>query len=198
MFDLAEIQAVYYMVAATGVLVAAGYYVFTMRVNQRSMKTTLETRQAQFMNQISDEINSVENRAIVFELATMEWKDWADFEEKYGSTGNIEAAARRTSLIGKLDNLGWLLKNGFLDPEWVHSQFHGTVTPIWLKFKPWVMQMRTVFKSPTMYVGLEYLGEKILEIERVKAPEAILPTDIKDFDLADKTNLGAPKETNTP
>jgi hypothetical protein len=36
--DLAEIQAAYYMVAATGVLVAAVYYVMTLRTTQRNMK----------------------------------------------------------------------------------------------------------------------------------------------------------------
>ena len=51
MVDLAEIQAAYYMVAATGVLVAAIYYIYNMRTSQRIMKTTLETRQMQmFMN----------------------------------------------------------------------------------------------------------------------------------------------------
>jgi hypothetical protein len=40
MDDLPEIQAAYYMLAAKGVLVAAAYYVLTMR-------TTLETRQIQ-------------------------------------------------------------------------------------------------------------------------------------------------------
>jgi Flp pilus assembly protein TadB len=47
--DLAEIQAAYYMVAATGVLVAAGYYVLNMRAMQRSSKQTLDTRQAQLL-----------------------------------------------------------------------------------------------------------------------------------------------------
>jgi len=46
MVDLAEIQAAYYMVAATGVLVAAIYYVVTLRTTQRNMKANLETRQA--------------------------------------------------------------------------------------------------------------------------------------------------------
>jgi len=68
MVDLTEIQAAYYMVAATGVIVAAIYYVYNMRINQRGMKTNLETKQSQFMSQISDEINSVENWKIVWEL----------------------------------------------------------------------------------------------------------------------------------
>ena len=36
MVDLAEIQAAYYMVAATGVLVAAIYYVYNMRAAERN------------------------------------------------------------------------------------------------------------------------------------------------------------------
>jgi hypothetical protein len=47
MVDLAEIQAAYYMVAATGVLVAAVYYVMTIRTTQRNLKENLETRQTQ-------------------------------------------------------------------------------------------------------------------------------------------------------
>ena len=44
MVDLAEIQAVYYLVAATGVLVAAIYYISNMRISQRNMKNTLDPR----------------------------------------------------------------------------------------------------------------------------------------------------------
>jgi len=52
MVDLAEIQAAYYMVAATGVLVAAIYYMMTLRTTQRNMKMNLETRQAQLLMSI--------------------------------------------------------------------------------------------------------------------------------------------------
>jgi hypothetical protein len=38
MVDLAEIQAAYYMVAATGVLVAAGYYVLNMSARDAEIK----------------------------------------------------------------------------------------------------------------------------------------------------------------
>ncbi len=45
MVSIDEIQAAYYMVAATGVLIAAIYYVY-------NLKTTLQTRQAQLFMQI--------------------------------------------------------------------------------------------------------------------------------------------------
>ena len=51
MVDLALLQSVSYIAGALGVGVAAIYYVMTLRVTQRSMKNTLETRQIQmFMN----------------------------------------------------------------------------------------------------------------------------------------------------
>lgn len=166
---------------------AAIYYILTIRTNQRNLKMNLETRQSQFMSQISDELNSVENWKIVWELLAMEWTDWADFEKKYGSTGNPEAASRRFSLFGKFENVGWLLKNGMLDPEWVQSQFHANVTMVWLKFEPQIMQMRKAMRSPTIFIGFEYLGRKILEIEKIKAPEAVLPTDLKETNIS-RTN----------
>jgi hypothetical protein len=45
MVDLGEIQAAYYMVAATGVLVAAGYYIFTLRINMRTQELALKAQQ---------------------------------------------------------------------------------------------------------------------------------------------------------
>jgi len=44
MVSFEEIQAAYYMVAATGVLVAAVYYILNMRVAQKTSKQTLDTR----------------------------------------------------------------------------------------------------------------------------------------------------------
>jgi hypothetical protein len=63
-----EIQAAYYMVAATGVLVAAIFYILNLRISQRNQELmlkaqeqsaraqqqTLETRQAQLHMQLSD------------------------------------------------------------------------------------------------------------------------------------------------
>jgi len=179
-----DVQTIGVLVTAASVSIAAIYYMLTLKTNQRNLSMNLETRQSQFMSQISDEINSLENWKIAWELLGMEWTDWEDFEKKYGSSGNPEAAARRFSLFSKLDNVGWLLKNGMLDPEWVHSQFHMNVTMLWLKFEPQIIQMRKAMRSPTILMGFEHLGRKILEIEKVKAPDALLPTNLKDTNIS--------------
>jgi hypothetical protein len=56
--DLALLQSVSYIAGALGVCVAAAYYVYNMRTNQKTMKTTLETRQAQLLMQIYDRVNN--------------------------------------------------------------------------------------------------------------------------------------------
>jgi len=184
---LVDAQTVGVLVTAASVSLAAIYYSLTLRTNQRNIKMNLETRQSQFMSQISDEINSVESWETIFELLAMEWTDWEDFEKRYGSSGNPESAARRLALFGKLENVGWLLKNGVLEPEWVYRQFHMNVSMVWLKFEPQIMQMRKSFHSPTVFIGFEYLGRKILEIDKVKVPDAVIPTDLKSMDIS-RTN----------
>ena len=44
MVDLAEIQAAYYMVAATGVLVAAVFYILNIRISQRNQELMLKAQ----------------------------------------------------------------------------------------------------------------------------------------------------------
>ena len=41
-------------------------------------------------------------------------------------------------------------------------------------------------RSPTIYIGFEYLGRKLVEIERIKAPDAVLPTSTKGTDISGK------------
>ena len=45
MVDLSEIQAAYYMVAATGVLVAAIYYVYNMKAIRKTQELALKSQE---------------------------------------------------------------------------------------------------------------------------------------------------------
>ena len=90
MVTMEEIQAAYYMVAATGVLVAAGYYVL-------NMKATLETRRIGVIENMMNNMTSYEGNRNLIELLNYEWTDYEDFEKKYGSDNNADAAAKRYS-----------------------------------------------------------------------------------------------------
>ena len=133
MVDLAEIQAAYYMVAATGVLVAAVFYILNLRVSQRNMKVTLETRQAQFWMQLSLTITE-ENIEKFIEMMKWDWKDYENFEQKYGTENNPKAAAQRLKLWTSFDLIGLYLRQGLLDREVVYRQMGSYVLWVGMKF----------------------------------------------------------------
>ena len=84
MVGFEEIQAAYYMVAATGVLVAAIYYVMNLRAQKTNMKATLDTRQAQLLMQIYQRFSETDfMRKWVYTIYIMNYSDIDDFDQKY-------------------------------------------------------------------------------------------------------------------
>jgi hypothetical protein len=78
MVSFEEIQAAYYTVAATGVLVAAVYYILNMRAMQMTSKQTLETRQAQLFMGVYQGINK--DMALALRKIAIDVKGWDDFD----------------------------------------------------------------------------------------------------------------------
>jgi hypothetical protein len=73
MVDLALLQSVSYIAGAFGVCIAAIFYVLNLRISQRNMKQTLETRKLQFVTNIASQLNSEEGHRRYNELMNMEW-----------------------------------------------------------------------------------------------------------------------------
>jgi len=118
------------MVAATGVLVAAGYYVLNMRATQRNMKTTLDTRQAQLYMAIYQDLTSTETIDKFIKILNMQFKDFDEYEKKYGSDINPEFFTVRYSYVQKMNSLGWLVKQGLIDATWIYELYGWNI--IWL------------------------------------------------------------------
>ncbi len=174
MVDLAEIQAAYYMVAATGVLVAAVYYVMTLRAQQTNMKQTLETRQAQFMMQLNESMTNVEVYKNWIELMNMEWTDLDDFERKWGSGCNLDAAAKRISLWWRYGNLGQLLRRDLVDRDWLYRAFGNMVLQQWFKWEPIIMRIRKLFNDPQYGAEFEYLAKEMIKMDEQKGIKRII------------------------
>ena len=122
MVDLAEIQAAYYMVAATGVLIAAIFYILNLRVGQKNQalmlkaqEQTLETRKLQFIQGTTQNLLNEEGMKRYGELMNMEWRDYGDFERKYGSDYNLDNYAKRTTIIMYYTMLGACLREKLID-----------------------------------------------------------------------------------
>jgi hypothetical protein len=199
MVDLALLQSVSYIAGALGVCVAAAYYVMNLRLSQKNQELTLktqelalktqqqnlETRQAQLYMNIFDSLLSVNTIKDDYELMEYKWKDYDDFENKYGPKNDLDGTAKRQSLHSRLDNVGWLVKCGVVDPEWAYNQIGGLVLFHWVKFKPIFFEERRRDGWPNYYENFEYLAgvcdsigrNKGLSSEVVKGHTKWIPED---------------------
>ena len=100
MVDLAEIQTAYYMVAATGVLIAVVFYILNMRETTRNRRMALT-------NSLMQNFTSEEGSRRWMELMLMEWKDFDDFRERYDSSVNPDNFAKRNYIYNTCDMLGY-------------------------------------------------------------------------------------------
>jgi len=88
MVSIEEIQAAYYMVAATGVLVAAVFYVLNLRETTKNRRITLT-------NTMMQPFMSEEGNRLFIDLVNMKWSDLDDFMLRYDSKTNPENYAKR-------------------------------------------------------------------------------------------------------
>jgi len=161
MVDLAEIQAAYYMVAATGVLVAALYYIYNVRTNQKTARTTLETRQTQLFMQL---FAQYDNRDFMIDYAKiayeMEYENLTDWLKKYGPNEAREYYASWTRVGRFFDGVGILVRKGLIDVDLVIEELRELILFSWDKMRPWVIEVRAEMKSPHTWENFEYLAEE--------------------------------------
>ena len=157
MVDLAEIQTAYYMVAATGVLVAAGYYIVNLR-------ETIRNRRITFANTSIQTFLSEEGVLRWLEIANMQWKDFDDFVKKYDSTVNKELAAKRLSFRNTCEALGYQYRSGAIDFDTLYNVGGPYVMSCWLKFKPIIERYRKWEWADEMYSNWEFLAEKMEKV----------------------------------
>ena len=91
------------MLAATSIVIAASYYILTLR-------NTRLTRQAQLFNQVYQTFSTTELHRNYMELLNYEWKDYEDFERKYGSNTNLDSYSKRASLWLWFNGMGLLMQ----------------------------------------------------------------------------------------
>ena len=169
MVDLALLQSVSYIAGALGVCVAATYYILNLRVSQRNQELalkaqqqTLETRQAQFFMQMRQQLNNEDAMRRWIKLMNMEWKDYDEYEKKYGTDSNPEMAATRLGTLYEWNGVGYLLRKGVIDRDSAYALCNGvTGTWLWNKFEPTIKEMRIRYNMPDAFSDLEYMAKEI-------------------------------------
>jgi hypothetical protein len=108
-----------------------------------------------------------------FELLSMEWKDYDDFEKKYGSDFNLDNASKRMNLWYQYDALGNLLRSGLADAETLYNVGSSAATWLWVKFKPIMNEHR--IRYGTTLSGFEYLATEMMKMRMQRQPSFKIP-----------------------
>ena len=182
MVGFEEIQAAYYMVAATGVLVAAIYYVMNLRMSRKnqelSLKTqeqTLETRQAQLFMNVYQRFGEPDLLGAWYEAMSCQWRDFDDFIAKYGQEANPAFWIKFLTLGTFFEGIGVLVKRGYIDATLVDDMMSMHIVTYWQKFEPIIMGFRRIWNSPTVNEYFETLYDAVYEIWRQQHPETLKP-----------------------
>jgi hypothetical protein len=153
MVSLVEIQTAYYMVAATGVLAAAIYYIVNMR-------TTLQTRQAQLFMQLYDRWT--------FEIADKFWdfleEDMGTAEELFEKERTDKELRRRHATLSRYhEGMGVLVRFGLLDIKYIAYLASWPTRMYWEKYKPIIGDIRRLLNAPRADSESEYLYNELMK-----------------------------------
>jgi hypothetical protein len=189
MVDLAEIQAAYYMVAATGVLVAAVFYILNLRISQKNQEIsqknqelmlkaqqqTLEARQMGLIENITSQLFNEDGMKRYYELMNFNWKDYDDFERKYGSDFNVEATAKRFAAWTSFNSLGIMLRKGMVEAEDLYDLgVHGGIS-FWWKYQPIIEENRRRYNGSQYLKDYEFMVGELERVAMVRDPSFVKP-----------------------
>jgi len=179
MVNITEISAV---VATGGVMVAAIYYIISLRYNMKARETEI----ARYVTSeyISDQ--GFQKYAIVM---TMAWKDHEDFMAKYGQS-NPEMYGKWVSLSFSFEMVGILIKNKVVEAEKLYALGGFGATQAWEKYKDIIQSRRDAVWGQDLYVNFEFLAQEMLKIKMKK------DASFKDKLSAPLTKTGNTRPTN--
>jgi len=160
MFDLERIQTAYYMAAATGVLVAAIYYIISLRYNMRARE--MEICRLHTSDYTSEA--GMQRYAIVM---TMEWKDHEDFMKKYGYS-NPEMLGKWASQFFMWEVLGVLVKSGVVKAEKLYPIGGFGAIRAWEKYKGIIQNRRDTTWGQDYLSNFEFYAQEMMKIKMTK------------------------------
>jgi hypothetical protein len=153
--ELAEIQAAYYMVAATGVLVAAAFYILNLQMAHRKVRID---NTILYGNLITDKETSA---AVHDVLLVQKYSSFDEWNEKYRL--NSEAYSNYFAAMGLLGMLGLCVSENIVDFDLLSKRGLVTLTiAVYPKIKPIIMGYRTMYNDPSYGYWSEYLYNEVV------------------------------------
>ena len=164
------------VIRTAGIIVGIGYYLLTLRNQQKSQRHAEETRKIQLLIDNTQHLSG-EGRNDWHYLLDMQWDNYDGFMSKYSAINDPELFERRIRIFRRMNLTGMLLKDGLINIE-SYVQYIGDTAPImWYKFRDIVLEQRRIWGSPEYLIGFEYLSN---EVEKYRASKGLKPlnTDV--------------------
>jgi hypothetical protein len=158
MVSFQDVQTAYYMVAATGVLVAAAYYVMNMRNAEKMRKTQV------VMSWFSLLQNKEFHRHYRDVLYKYEYANYEEYNKKYGAKVDPDALPTMLALMNQLDYVGFMLREKIADPESIYRIISPTwIVLTWSKLAPVIRGWRETFNDQKNGELAEYLYDETVK-----------------------------------
>jgi hypothetical protein len=192
MVELAEIglilQTISVMSAATAAVIGVRSYINSNKrageAKQKEQETRdreLETRKLQFVTSITSQLLSEEGQRRYGELMNMEWKDYDDFERKYGSDYNLDNTAKRMSVWKTYNTLGMLVREKLIEPEVIYRINDVNPCYMWSKFKDIMPEWQKRYGGGEVFSDFEFLSDELLRIAVSKDPSFRIPETLSKY-----------------
>ena len=180
------VEITYQIVLSTlqtiALIVGITYYLIIMRNSQRAQQLQLETRQSQALTSMMQWQTSKEAWRDHVEWSKMDWEDYDDFEDKYGSDVNPEHYILRQIKVGYYNRIGLLIKYGVIDKNFAYDMGGTDYIQQWNKYGEIVKIQRELYDIPNYGIHWEYLYDEMVKIAKQKGHDTTVKYHISYTD----------------
>jgi hypothetical protein len=161
------VQIEYLPLVLTGLGLTASivYYASVLR-NQN------KTQKMQMLFSITEYRGRGEGLLRYVKFMQMDWKDFDDFNEKYGFETDPEMWADWYSFLTQFEDYGYMVNQGMIDLEFMYEVNYPSIVKLWYKFKPiFVERRKEEANTEREMFWFQYLAE---ELERLAISKGII------------------------
>ena len=180
---MVDIQTISIAVASASVVAGVVYYALQLRHQTRIRKTDLILR-------LYSKLSSPEFNNALRTFMNLQFKDYDDYEKKYGeplSKTNVEAR-QSTAEVGQFfEMVGTLLLEGYVDLHLIYDVFGvAVIKMVYEKSQPLIVGNRKKTNDQIQGIGFEYLYNELIrkEPKLMKAFSKYLSQPVSDTKLS--------------
>jgi hypothetical protein len=154
---MVDYQIISLVLTGIGITIALTYYTLTLRNTNR-------TRQAEILMRLHSEWGNQYHQDASWTVLSLDFKDYNEFERKYGSITEGKEVHRELYRVGWFFNgLGVLLHKGLADIDLIVELFSYMVIWLWEIIEPVIIAGRELFDQPESLEWYEYLYKELVK-----------------------------------